>query len=100
MPYKDIEQKRLYNKERLRQIREKKYVIQDAKRFVVPTEQPKKPVVIVHRHIKIKKKPGATNENRDVVPKDETHYFKNTGKPMTITLLDGRVLPLRRRISL
>lgn len=92
MPFKNKETYNAYMKEKMRQIREKKYKFQDDNSSVIPIEAPKKPVVIVHRDRKIMKKRGLTDDECVVIPKSPP--------PMTITLLDGRVLPLRRRISL
>jgi hypothetical protein len=81
MPYKDKSARNTYNKQRMRLAREKKY----------------------HEEVS-----GNTKHIWSVLPvpvhtnkaTDEVHYYEYSKKPMTATLLDGTVIPLRRRISL
>lgn len=67
MPYKDREKQNAYMKEKMRQIREKKYKLQD--------------------------------DNRCVIPQNEINYYEHSCKSITMTLLNGQVIYLKRRIT-
>ena len=80
MPYKDKTERNAYDKQRKRLAREKKYLEEVSGRTthiwsVLPT-------------------PVHTNKATD-----EVHYYEYSKKPMTATLLDGTVIPLRRRVT-
>jgi hypothetical protein len=67
MPYKDRKKQNAYMKEKMRQIREKKYKFQD--------------------------------DNSSVILTNKINYYEHSGKPITMTLLNGEVIYLKRRIT-
>jgi len=79
MPYKDKTERNAYDKQRKRLAREKKY-----------SQEPTVGQSIVWSVL-----PAPVHTNKAT---DEVHYYEYTKKPMTATLLDGTVIPLRRRV--